>query len=103
MRFTHCVSKKIELTADYLMKKQEEREAAIEERARLREERRVAAELAEERARLDKERSHMLNALRRFGAADQRTPSWSEGLPNSTRRLLRTTTAPRIFEPAMST
>ena len=31
----------IELTADYLMKKQEEREAAIEERARLREERRV--------------------------------------------------------------
>jgi len=53
----------IELTADYLMKKQEEREAAIEERARLREERRVAAELAEERARLDKERSHLLNAL----------------------------------------
>ena len=53
----------IELTADYLMKKQEEREAAIEERARLREERRVAAELAEERARLDKERDHLINAL----------------------------------------
>lgn len=53
----------IELTADYLMKKQEEREAAIEERARLREERRVAAELAEERAGLEKERSHLLNAL----------------------------------------
>ena len=53
----------VELTADYLMKKQEEREAALEERARLREERKVAAELAEERARLDKERSHMLNAL----------------------------------------
>jgi hypothetical protein len=53
----------IELTSDYLMKKQEEREAAIEERARLREERRVAAELAEERARLDKERSHLLNAI----------------------------------------
>jgi hypothetical protein len=53
----------IELTADFLMKKQEEREAAIEERARLREERKVAAELAEERARLDKERSHLLNAL----------------------------------------
>jgi hypothetical protein len=53
----------VELTADYLMKKQEEREAAIEERARLREERKVAAELAEERARLDKERNHMLNAL----------------------------------------
>jgi hypothetical protein len=52
-----------DLTADYLMKKQEEREAAIENRARLREERRVEAELAEERARLDKERSHLLNAL----------------------------------------
>jgi hypothetical protein len=53
----------LELTADYLMKKHEEREAAIEERARLREERRVAAELAEERARLDKERNHLMNAL----------------------------------------
>jgi hypothetical protein len=63
----------IELTADYLMKKQEEREAALEERARLREERKVAAELAEERARLDKERHHMLNALeslRSSGASD---------------------------------
>ncbi|MCZ7662875.1 MAG: DUF4041 domain-containing protein [Thermoleophilia bacterium] len=63
----------IELTADYLMKKQEEREATIEERARLREERRVAAELAEERARLDKERSHLLNAmeaLRSSGSTD---------------------------------
>jgi hypothetical protein len=53
----------IELTADFLMKKQEEREAAREERARLREERRVAAELAEERERLDKERNHIVNAL----------------------------------------
>lgn len=63
----------IELTADYLMKKQEEREAAIEERARLREERRVEAELAAERARLDKERGHLLNAieaLRRTGSTD---------------------------------
>lgn len=53
----------IELTADWLMKKQEEREAAREERERLREEAKVAAELAAERARLDKERSHLLNAL----------------------------------------
>jgi hypothetical protein len=53
----------VELTADYLMKKQEEREAAIEERARLREERKVAAELEEERAKLTKERNHILNAL----------------------------------------
>jgi hypothetical protein len=53
----------IELTADWLMKKQEEKEAAREERARLREERRVELELAQERERLDKERAHLLNAL----------------------------------------
>jgi len=63
----------IELTADWLMKKQEEKEAAKEERARLREERRVEKELAEERARLDKERSHIeyaLAALRESGGID---------------------------------
>ena len=53
----------IELTADYLMKKQEEREAAREERERLREEAKVAAELAAERERLEKERTHLVNAL----------------------------------------
>ncbi|WP_253905022.1 DUF4041 domain-containing protein [Arthrobacter sp. H14] len=63
----------IELTADWLMKKQEEKEAEREERARLREEKRVERELAEDRARLDKERSHILNALeaiRASGKAD---------------------------------
>lgn len=53
----------IELTVDWLMKKQEEREAELEERARLREEKKVERELAEERARLDKERAHLLNTL----------------------------------------
>lgn len=53
----------IELTADWLMKKQEEKEAAREERVRLREERLAEKELAEERARLDKERAHVQNAL----------------------------------------
>ncbi|MYE47438.1 MAG: DUF4041 domain-containing protein [Chloroflexi bacterium] len=53
----------IELTADWLMKKQEEREAAREERARLREERRVQKELADERLRLEKERTHIQGAL----------------------------------------
>lgn len=61
----------IELTADWLMKKQEEKEAEREERARLREERRVERELAEERARLDKERSHILNALNALHATGQ--------------------------------
>ena len=53
----------LELTADYLMKVQEEKEAAREERERLREERKAEQELAAERERLDKERSHYLNAL----------------------------------------
>lgn len=61
--FHHLRTQEIELTADWLMKKQEEKEAQREERARLREERRVERELAEERARLDKERSHILNTL----------------------------------------
>jgi hypothetical protein len=63
----------IELTADWLMKKQEEKEAAREERARLREEQRVQQELAAQREQLDKERSHLLNTiekLRRSGESD---------------------------------
>lgn len=62
-------TQEIELTADWLMKKQEEKEAEREERARLREERRVERELADERARLDKERSHILNALQSLRSA----------------------------------
>lgn len=53
----------LELTADYLMKVQEERENAREERERLREERRAEAELAAEKEKLAKERAHYLNAL----------------------------------------
>ena len=53
----------VELTADWLMKKQEEREAKREERARLREQKRVEQELAEEREKLDKERNHIENTL----------------------------------------
>ena len=53
----------LELTSDYLMKQQEERELAREERERLREERKAEQELAAERERLDKERMHYLNAL----------------------------------------
>lgn len=70
----------IKLTADYLMKKQEERETAREERERLREERKVELELAAERERLDKERSHLVTVqdkLRVGGSGD----------PNLERRL----------------
>jgi hypothetical protein len=58
----------IELAGDYLMKMQEEREQAREERERLREERKAEQELAAERERLDKERTHYLNALRALRA-----------------------------------
>lgn len=69
--FHRLRTQEIELTADWLMKKQEEKEAQREERAKLREERRVERELEEERARLDKERSHILNTLNSLRAAGQ--------------------------------
>lgn len=53
----------LELTADFQMKVQEERERAREERAELREQRRAELELAAERERLDKERSHYVEVL----------------------------------------
>jgi Domain of unknown function (DUF4041)/T5orf172 domain len=53
----------IELTGDWLMKVQEERELAREEREQLREERRAQQELEAERQKLNKERLHFVNAL----------------------------------------
>lgn len=64
----------LELTADFQMKKAEERERAREEREELREQRRVEAELAAERERLDKERSHYaaaIHALASQGSPDE--------------------------------
>ena len=58
--------REIELTADYLVKKEEEREAEREERERLREERRVARELAEAREKLEKERAHIASVLEKL-------------------------------------
>jgi hypothetical protein len=58
----------IELTADYLVKKEEEREVARIERERLREERKVELELATARERLDKERSHILTVIEKVRA-----------------------------------
>lgn len=59
----------IELTADYQMKVQEERERAREERELLREQRRAEQELAAERERLEKERAHYATALAGLRAA----------------------------------
>lgn len=58
----------IELTADYLMKKEEEREAARAEREQLREERKVELELAAARERLEKERSHIVTVIEKVRA-----------------------------------
>lgn len=64
----------IELTADYLMKKEEEREAARAERERLREERKVELELAAERERLEKERSHIVTVIEKVRANGSSDP-----------------------------
>ena len=53
----------LELTADFVQKQAEEKEAERQERERLKEERKVQQEIERERARLDKERRHYMNAL----------------------------------------
>lgn len=58
----------LELTADFQMKLQEERERAREERAELREQQRVERELAAERERLEKERAHYVGVLEQLRA-----------------------------------
>lgn len=60
--------RELELTADYQMKLQVEKEQAREERERIREEQKAERELAAERARLDKEREHYLNARKALQA-----------------------------------
>ncbi|MDV6269614.1 DUF4041 domain-containing protein [Rhodococcus globerulus] len=57
----------LELTADFLMKVQEEKIAQREERERLREERKVEQELAAQGEKLAKERSHYQNVLDSLG------------------------------------
>lgn len=59
----------LELTADYLQKKDEEKLAAREERARLREEQKASQELQAEKVKLEKEKAHYLNALEIVSAA----------------------------------
>lgn len=70
----------IELTSDFLIKKQEEKELAREERAQLREEKKVAAELVSQRELLEKERSHILNALESLRLKDGTSPELEEKL-----------------------
>lgn len=60
--------RELELTADWLQKQAEEKEAERAERERLREERKVQQEMERERAKLEKERQHYLNALEALSA-----------------------------------
>lgn len=53
----------LELTADFLVKQEQEKERIREERERQREDEKAAKEFAAEKARLEKERSHYLAAL----------------------------------------
>ena len=70
----------IELTADWLMMKQEEKENEREERARLREERRVEKELADERALLDKERALLMQTVETLRLAGTINPDLAQRL-----------------------
>ncbi len=64
----------IQLSADYLMKKEEERELARAERERLREERKVELELAAAREKLVKERNHILTVIEKVRANGSSDP-----------------------------
>ena len=70
----------IELTSDWLMKKHQEKETLKEDRARLREEKRVEKEFSDERERLDKERSHLQNAIDVLSQKGETDPQLEEKL-----------------------
>lgn len=79
-RFHALRIEEIELTADFLIKKEEEREEARAERERLREERKVEQELAAARERLDKERSHLVNVIEKLKAGGSADPDLEQKL-----------------------
>lgn len=70
----------IELTADWLMKKREEKEKEKENRARIREEKRVEKEFSEERDRLLKEKLHLENAIEALSQKGERNPELEDNL-----------------------
>ncbi len=71
----------LQLTADYLTKKEAEKEEQRELRARQRDEERLQREIERERQRLEKERNHYESALRRLrtGTADSAAIAELEG------------------------
>jgi hypothetical protein len=77
----------IELTADYLVKKEEEREIARAERERLREERKVEQELAAARERLEKERAHLVAVIEKLEASGLPDPDLQQKLSDVDRAI----------------
>lgn len=77
----------VELTADYLVRKEEEREIARAERERLREERRVEQELAAARERLEKERTHLLTVIEKLEGSGQPNPDLKAKLDHVDRAI----------------
>ena len=92
----------LELTADYQMKVQEERERAREERELLREQRKAEQELAAERERsgLTTQPPSKLSAR---AATTLRPTNWRGDWLRSTRQSKRTTIGSRISAPGTST
>lgn len=66
--------------ADYLIKKEEERESARAERERLREERKVEQELAAAKERLEKERAHLVTVIETLKASGSSDPDLEQKL-----------------------
>lgn len=66
------------LANEYAIKKQEEKEAEKEARARLREEAKLLKEIEEERKRLEKEQTHYLNALAKLNMQLAQNPNSPE-------------------------
>lgn len=83
----------LELTADYLAKKQEEKEAERDERARLREEQKAQQEYRREQERLLKEQSHYQKAIEKLGPKGD-----SEGVAELQEKLMEIETALRGVE-----
>ncbi len=63
IRYMSLRVQELQLVADFLQKKGEEKDREREEKMRLREERKAQQEMERERLRLEKERQHYLNAL----------------------------------------
>ena len=68
----------IELTADFMVKKQEEKEAERERRAELREQKRAAAEMLAELGKLKKEQEHYLGLLSKLDPSDAESIAFAE-------------------------